>query len=259
MWISILPTPHTTMQEPSVKRCKLLAVAAACASDCFLEAYALILIVQLCNDQIKLMHELKSAAAKRRQPKQRMLWSQFQGTCSLSEFQFRRMFRMPRGCFEELCTSIKNAVGEDEFKSEEYLRNIKEEGASSIPGRMHHAHVGQSGGHICGEIKLAITLRMLAGGSYLDLAALYVVGFTYVHEIFHHVNGSWICNDDVIKIDFYDNLKDIEAMREAARAFAAGTSQGIFNGCIGALDGWLVKMICPSISRDGNSKCGGIL
>ena len=60
------------------------------------------------------------------------------------------------------------------------------------------AHERQSGSFICGEIKLAISIRLMAGGSYLDLAALYACGHTYVYEIFHQVNKDWICNDDVI-------------------------------------------------------------
>ena len=110
---------------------------------------------------------------------------------------------------------------------------------------------------ICGEIKLAITLRMLAGGSYLDLAALFTCGMSYVYEIFHHVNKHWICNNKFMTIDFYNNLTDVHAMREAAKSFASGKSMGLMYGCIGALDGWLVRIHCPSILQDGVKNCGG--
>ena len=40
---------------------------------------------------------------------------------------------------------------------------------------MYKAHEKTSGGFISGEIKLTITIRMLAGGSALDLAVLFDV------------------------------------------------------------------------------------
>jgi hypothetical protein len=38
---------------------------------------------------------------------------------------------------------------------------------------MMKAHIATYGGFICGEIKLALVLHLLAGGSYLDLALLF--------------------------------------------------------------------------------------
>jgi hypothetical protein len=42
-----------------------------------------------------------------------------------------------------------------------------------------YAHEASTGGFVSGEIKLALTLRLLAGGSYLDLSLLYEVGSSY--------------------------------------------------------------------------------
>ena len=155
-----------------------------------------------------------------------------------------------------MCGNIEASVGEDVFKSEMYLQMVEAEGYSSERGRMFHLHKHYLGHLICGEIKLAITLRLLAGGSYLDLAALYVCGFTYVYEIFHYVIGAWICNKEIFNIDFYKNLTDDDEMKKASTAFASGTSHGIMYGCIGALDGWLVKIKAPS-GRDGVENVGG--
>lgn len=182
--------------------------------------------------------ECSSAAAENRSWKQRMKWSIFSN--SLSELQFRCMFRMSKQCFDSLCCNIEEAsVGEDVFKSEMYLQMIEAEGYSSDRGRIYHLHKHYLGEFICGEIKLAVTLRLLAGGLYLDLAALYVCGFTYVYEIFHDVIGTWICNNEIFNIDFYKNLTDDDAMKKASTAFASGSSNGIMYGCIGALNGWL--------------------
>ena len=58
-----------------------------------------------------------------------------------------------------------------------------------------------TGGFIYGEIKLALTLRLLAGGSYLDLSLLFEMGFTYSCVVFHDVTGNWILDDIFLKID----------------------------------------------------------
>ena len=48
-----------------------------------------------------------------------------------------------------------------------------------------------------------------------------------------------------MKIDFYENvLQNERRLRRIGRDFAAKT-EGIFGGCCGALDGWIVKIMCP--------------
>ena len=39
-------------------------------------------------------------------------------------------------------------------------------------------------------------------------------------------------------------------MKRAADDFGSGSSNGIFSGWFGALDGWLVKIKCPSMTMD---------
>jgi hypothetical protein len=87
----------------------------------------------------------------------------------------------------------------------------------------------------------------MAGGSYLDLAALYVCGYTYVCSIFHYMTER-ICNEKVIAIQLYNQieLEDKKAMKEVATDFAQVLSKGIMYGCIGVIEGWLVKIKCPS-------------
>ena len=84
-----------------------------------------------------------------------------------------------------LCTKIKINVGEGAFKSEEYLRELlttlrpPNSVAEAQMRKIFQAHSVTTGGIICGEIKLAVTLRMLAGGSYLDLGLIFGTGFSY--------------------------------------------------------------------------------
>ena len=175
----------------------------------------------------------------------RCSWNSFNKL--ISNRQFRRMFRMSRDCFNSLCKLIEMNVGSFVFKSEIFIKSL----SNSKSKNMHKVHGITTGGFISGEVKVALTLRMLAGGSYLDLALLYPMSVCHVYRCFHYVLNNWICNDEVIKISFYDNLDNSDEMDRVAREFAYGSSSGILGGCIGVLDGWLVKIICPTSVRDG--------
>ena len=147
----------------------------------------------------------------------------------LSTKQFRRYFRMERYCFNLLVATIKDNAGEENFKSEQYIQNLE--------SNIHTAHKKSTGGYISGEIKLALTLRLLAGGSYLDLELLFEVSFSYSYQIFHHLLDNLILTEDFMDIKGLDYIEDEASMDEVLRKFVAN-SQGIFSGCIGALDGW---------------------
>jgi hypothetical protein len=109
------------------------------------------------------------------------------------------------------------------------------------------AHNATTGGYICGEIKLALVLRLLAGGSYLDLALLFETGSSYAYDIFHSVLAVWINDDSLIKINGLEYCSNDEEMQKVAMQFSI-SSNGILNGCIGAIDGWIVKIRRPRVS-----------
>ena len=111
------------------------------------------------------------------------------------------------------------------------------------------AHYESTGGFISGEVKLALVLRMLAGGSYLDLSLLYEIAPNAVYRIFHDVIKNWILDDRLVKISGIDYVSDEERLEKVALEFAR-SSNGLFNGCIGAIDGWIVKIKKPSLSDD---------
>jgi hypothetical protein len=75
---------------------------------------------------------------------------------------------MSKESFSRLCRQICDTVGEDVFRSETYL-----DCANPI-SQLQSAHE-VLGGYILGEVKLAMTIRMLAGASYLDLMCAYNV------------------------------------------------------------------------------------
>ena len=74
---------------------------------------------------------------------------------------------------------------------------------------MYRAKDKTSGGYISGEVKLAITLRLLAGGDALDLGVLFDVSSNYCRDIFNYVLKHWIVQPNLggmdIKAYFLDN------------------------------------------------------
>ena len=106
-----------------------------------------------------------------------------------------------------------------------------------------------SGGFISGEVKLGITLRMLAGGSALDLAILFDVSESHVQKIFLSVLKDWVICSNIGNIDIESYLKNDEAMKKVAIGFSR-RSNGIPRGAIGDIDGWLVRIARPYESRD---------
>ena len=114
-----------------------------------------------------------------------------------------------------------------------------------------------TGGFISGEIKLAINLRLLDGGAYLYLGLLHVCGHSSICRTFYHVVEHWTCNNDVVIIALYDQLNDVEGMKNAAKLFSKnGRNLCMFGGVIGVLNGWLVKTKCPTTKRDGTLNFG---
>ena len=106
-----------------------------------------------------------------------------------------------------------------------------------------------TGGIISGEVRLAITLRMLAGGSYLDLGIIFGTGSTHPYAIFRQVVMNWICDDRLVDISGVEYSKDEDRMNAVAMDFADGSNH-LFSGCIGAVDGWIVKIQKPC-KKDG--------
>ena len=82
--------------------------------------------------------------------------------------------------FDKLCICMRAKIGEEKFKSEVCL----EKNAINIPT---FEAMQYTGGFIPGEIKVAAGLRMMAGGSYLDIGPLFCIIGNWVHEVFRDV------------------------------------------------------------------------
>ena len=151
---------------------------------------------------------------------------------------------MTRERFHLLCEKIKIAVGESEFKSEAYINAFLDK-----KGTMYSANCLTTGGFISGEVKIAITIRLLAGGDPLDLAVIFDVSSCHTKTIMYYVINKWIIPSKIGYIDMKSYLEDEEAMARVSKGFSL-RSNGVLKGAIGAIDGWLVKIIRPSWRLD---------
>ena len=110
----------------------------------------------------------RSHQALNRRKRERDKWSEFNKR--ISHTQFRRLFRMNRYCFYQLCSSIIAAIGEKSFKSEDYINAFFEKKNS-----INEAHKLTSGGFVSGEVKVAIMLCVFSGGDVLDISLIFDV------------------------------------------------------------------------------------
>jgi hypothetical protein len=95
---------------------------------------------------------------------------------------------MSKILFKQLVDDVTSIIPSHIFKSKEYLQTIVD---SCVPTDSSNniilAHHNSMGGFISGEIKLAITLRVLGGATYLDCAIFFEVSFNHCHKIFKEV------------------------------------------------------------------------
>ena len=104
---------------------------------------------------------------------------------------------------------------------------------------MFCAHELSTGGFIPGEVKLVLSLRLLAGGSYLDLALIYGVAESYTYDIFYDV---MVCHSEFENKSIIEILEDDDERKSIVKDFATGIAKSVIGGYIGAIDGWLVKI-----------------
>jgi DDE superfamily endonuclease len=222
--------------------------------DSLIELQLIIFIVQLLQWQLDdLANGLESILLEHIREQQRLNRSLPQEKCRptwegfssrLSSLHFRRMFRMTLEAFNDLCKRISRKVGDDVFRSEEFLL----ENEQGVVDRMIP--------FIPGEIKVAISIRMLAGGSYLDLVPLFEVSTSHLYSIFHTFLA-WMLK--TFQFPLVPLLRDRNwpAINQLADAYAE-KSNGVFFGPFCALDGVAVRVKCPTereVPDPGNYYC----
>jgi hypothetical protein len=101
------------------------------------------------------------------------------------------------------------------------------------------------------KLVMAIGLRWLAGGSFLDLKISYGCSRACIfrcRDLF--INAVNLCEQ--LKIKFPETAEEFEATR---KGFKAKSSHGIMRGCVGAIDGLLATIKCPSMAdSEGNPR-----
>ena len=175
--------------------------------------------------------------------KNRPTWTTFSN--AISETHFCRQFWMSQSAFTHLCYVLSAAVGEATFRPEH-----------SILSTRNSASLQRRGGLISGEVKAAISLRLLAGGSYLDLAPLFAVSGSYIYAIFDDFLD-WILEAFQFPLVKYIQEENWTALRRIAEAFSYA-SNGVFLGILGPLDGLAVRIQSPRLSEvsdPGNYFC----
>jgi len=206
--------------------------------------HLIMILLTVVSDSMVLNSESLSKAAKDRIIMERIEFSTL--SQRLKDDQFHLMFRMDRECFQQLCSIILKKVGEKNFKPESYLHRLDSD--SSREGNIYRAHKKTSGGYISGEIKVAITLRILAGASYLDVGCIFGVHHQYVSKIFLEVVTEWFCLDEISPLGLDETLDDENKLLEISSQFVNGKCPS-FTGIIGALDGWLVRIRLSALRR----------
>jgi hypothetical protein len=151
---------------------------------------------------------------------------------------------MSKYSFDILRRQLCTIVGKTVFKSERYLSDLPPTQENNIV----KAHK-PTGGILSGEIRLCLLLRMLGGGSYMDISLVFDVSFNHSHKIFRQVLNNWILHKSFYPINGVEYCNNEEKMSAVALQFSA-TSGGVINGCIGAIDGWVVKIQRPN-KKDG--------
>lgn len=180
---------------------------------------------------------------KNRKHCQRDSWSVFQRR--LNDVQFCWYFCMEREFFANVCECIRTNVGNHNFKSESYLDGFV---AGCImqghPSNILHEHEQKAGGFVSGEVKLALTLKLLVCGLYMNLALMFGVCSSIAYEIFHKVIKHW--NWMIVWGRFMELI--IVRIRDHMRQVGLDivvASNNANNCCIGAIDDWIVKIRKP--------------
>ena len=128
------------------------------------------------------------------------------------------MFRMSRAKFEELTLLI-----------EDYMPDINEDMAKL-----------SSGSTITNRTKLHVTLRWLAGGSYLDLCFGWGISIPSFYEICIWPTIDAI--DQTFQIGLpLDDLNELKRMADEFSLY----SRGQLWGCVTAIDGWVARTRKP--------------
>ena len=98
------------------------------------------------------------------------------------------------------------------------------------------------------ELVLAMSLRWLAGGSYIDIKDKYGMSKSSVYRL-RDMFLDAVIDCKALQIRFPTTEAEI---CDAARRFQSRSSEEVMRGCIGAIDGILIKIKQPTLKETRN-------
>ena len=113
---------------------------------------------------------------------------------------------------------------------------------------MYDGNIHATGGCIAGEVKLVFPLHLLAGGDVLDLAVIFYITADTYHNVMYEFLLNWVIKTSIVNMDIKRCLGNKDAMARVSAGFSKisiGVIKGAI-GAIGAIDGWLVRIVRPS-------------
>jgi DDE superfamily endonuclease len=143
---------------------------------------------------------------------------------------FSRLYRLQPETFAKLCRIIDPFIRKDTVKASN--------------------RSGHDKGPITTEIALHCLLRWLSGGSYLDIRLSVGISVPSFYRLLHACMKAILLCDE-LKISFPATDADLQA---AADDFKSVSSHGVIDGCVGCLDGILLKIQTPASKDVGNVK-----
>jgi hypothetical protein len=151
-------------------------------------------------------------------PQQRMFWDEYLQTRQKDRY-FRRHLRMELASFNKLLEMIREDLEVDEKMA------------------------GLRGGCILPELCLYCTLRWLAGGSYLDIHDRTGISVASFYRIL------WKTIKAIVKCKQLDLKFPVTGAecRAGAAGFRSKSFRGIIANCVGAVDGYLLRIQILSV------------
>ena len=137
----------------------------------------------------------------------------------LSHWEFERMFRMSREGFKRLLDKVSLHLFFNPQKA-----------------------INSSGSAISIVIRLAATLRWFAGGSHLDIAAMFGLD---IHNFFNSNYVLWTTVDAILSTLKLGFSLDPEYLKKTADDYYRYTKDCMY-GCVSAIDEWVMETRCPT-------------
>ena len=154
------------------------------------------------------------------------------------------MFRITCTCFDSLCQHIISCTGEKGFKSKAYIDAFLKHKC-----QMYESLSKTNGGYVSGGVKLAVTIRLLAGGDVLDLGVIFDIYLDNFTKIIYDILLKCIIPSDIGIMNMTNYVGYNSAMDKVSIGFSQ-RSNGILKGAIGVFNSWLVRIVKPSWLRD---------